>query len=170
RATLDELQATSELNAASFVDWALAREDEMRYLASLDAARDLDERQLEHLLERIASAQGHYDTIFFVAPNGRGVVGVSYDGRAQVLSAEEAEAFDVANRDWFRAAINGNDSFSQPVISRATGNRVSTLAIPVRRGQQVVGVIRGAVRVDTILGRVSELARADGSEIFLLDG
>lgn len=169
RATLDELQATGELNAASFVDWALARQDEMRYLASLDAARDIDEPQLEHLLERIADAQGFYDTIFFVAPNGRGVVGVSYDGRAQVLSAEEAEAFDVADRDWFRQAISGTDSFSQPVISRATGNRVSTVAIPVRRGQQIVGVIRGAVKVDTLLSRVSELARDQGSEIFLLD-
>ncbi len=169
QATLDELEATGRLNAESFVDWALARQDEMRYLASLDAAIDIDELGLEHLLERIAAAQGFYDTIFFVAPNGRGVVGVAYDGRARVLSRDEAQAFDVADRDWFRQAISGQDSFSQPVLSRATGNRVSTVAIPVRRDGRIIGVVRGAVRVDTILKRVSELNRGPGSEIFLLD-
>jgi len=107
--------------------------------------------------------------LIFVAPNGRGVVGVSYDGRARVLPRAEAEAFDVADRDWFRNAVAGNDTFSQPVVSRATGNRVSTVAIPVRNGQQIVGVMRGAVRVDTIIERVNQLERGAGTEIFLLD-
>lgn len=54
-------------------------------------------------------------------------------------------------------------------MSRATGNRVSTVAIPVRRGGEIVGVMRGAVMVDTIIDRVAELSRSAGTEIFLLD-
>jgi len=56
--TLEEVSTTGELNMQSFLDWALARQDEMRYLASLDAARFQDREQLEQLLQRIADMQG----------------------------------------------------------------------------------------------------------------
>lgn len=168
-ASIDQLQTMGELNAQSFEDWARARQDEMRYLADVNASVHGNLDELEHLLERIAEAQGFYDTIFFVGTDGRGVVGVSYDGRAQVMRRSEAQAFDVADRAWFQRAISGTDTFSQPVVSRATGNRVSTVAIPVRRGGEIVGVMRGAVMVDTIIDRVAELSRSAGTEIFLLD-
>ncbi|MDO9519852.1 MAG: methyl-accepting chemotaxis protein [Pseudohongiella sp.] len=170
RVTLDELETSGRLNVNSFVQWAQSRQDEMQYLASLDAARFGDLDLLEQLLQRIADAQGFYDTIFLVDTSGFGVIGVEYAGQqARILSPEEAQAFAVADRDWFQQAMRGQNAFSQPVVSRATGNTVSTVAIPVRVGQQIVGVMRGAVRVDTILARVSELARGEGSEVYLLD-
>jgi len=98
-----------------------------------------------------------------------GVVGVEFDGQSRVMPREEANAFVVSDRAWFQQAISGEDAFSQPVVSRATGNTVSTIAIPVRVGNQIVGVMRGAVKVDTLLARVSELSRGAGSEAYLLD-
>jgi methyl-accepting chemotaxis protein len=170
RVTLDELETSGRLNVNSFQQWALARQDEMQYLASLDAARYGELTLLEQLLQRIADAQGFYDTIFLVDTDGFGVVGVEYEGQqARIMPPEEAEAFAVADRDWFQQAMRGQDAFSQPVVSRATGNIVSTVAIPVYLGQEIVGVMRGAVRVDTILARVSELTRGEGSEVYLLD-
>lgn len=111
-ASIDQLQTMGELNAQSFEDWARARQDEMRYLADVNASVHGNLDELEHLLERIAEAQGFYDTIFFVGTDGRGVVGVSYDGRAQVMRRSEAQAFDVADRAWFQRAISGTDTFS----------------------------------------------------------
>ena len=169
RVTLDELETSGSLNVNSFLQWAQARQDEMQYLASLDAARFGDLELLEQLLQRIADAQGFYDAIFLVNTAGFGVVGVEYDGQARIMPREEAQAFAVADRDWFQQAMRGENAFSQPVVSRATGNTVSTVAIPVRVGQQIVGVMRGAVRVDTILSRVSELTMGEGSEAYLLD-
>lgn len=170
RATLEELEISGSLNVNSFLQWSLARQDEMMYLASLDAARFGELELLEQLLQRISDAQGYYDTIFLVDTTGFGVVGVEYNGQfTRVLPREEARAFAVADRDWFQQAMRGENAFSQPVVSRATGNTVSTVAIPIRVGQQIVGVMRGAVRVDTILSRVSELARSEGSEAYLLD-
>ena len=76
--TMNEMEVSGALNVRSFLDWALARQDEMRYLASLDAVRLQDLAQIEHLMLQIANAQGYYDTIFFVDPAGSGVVGVEY--------------------------------------------------------------------------------------------
>lgn len=169
RVTLHELETSGSLNVNSFLQWAQARQDEMQYLASLDAARFGDLELLEQLLQRIADAQGYYDTIFMVDTAGFGVVGVEYSGQARIMPREEAQAFAVADRGWFQQAMRGEDAFSQPVVSRATGNTVSTVAIPIMVGGQIVGVMRGAVRVDTILSRVSELTMGEGSEAYLLD-
>ncbi|MDX3775191.1 methyl-accepting chemotaxis protein [Chromatiaceae bacterium AAb-1] len=169
-AVINTLETTGQLSAEAFTEWLLVRQDEMRYLAQTDAAITGDLSQLAGLLLGIARSQGNYDTIFLVSPYGRGLVGVSYQNeQAQLLSESEAAAFDVADRDWFQQAISGKPVFSQPVISRATGSQVSTVAIPVIHNNQVVAVMRGAVQLSTIFKKVSELSRNDYTEVYLLD-
>ncbi|MDP2283356.1 MAG: methyl-accepting chemotaxis protein, partial [Pseudohongiella sp.] len=107
RVTLTELEVTGDLSVKSFLQWAQARQDEMAYLASLDAARFGDLAQLEHLMQRITESQGFYDTIFLVDTSGFGVIGVEYDGQARVMPPEEAQAFAVADREWFQQAMRG---------------------------------------------------------------
>ena len=167
---LDRLEGQGSLNNQAFTDWLLARQDEMRYIASLNAAQEVDVARLNHLFQKIAERQGFYDTIFFVNREGRGVAGVAYKGEARIMSPAEASEFNVADREWFRQAIGGEDAFSQPVISRATGNMVSTIAIPVRHDGQIIGVVRGAVQLTTLVSRINSLKRDAGTEIFLLDG
>jgi len=170
RATLDELETSGSMNVDSFMQWAQARQDEMQYLASLDAARFGDLDLLEHLMQRISDAQGYYDTIFLVDTSGSAVAGVERTGQVtRVLSRAEASEFDVSDRDWFQTAVRGENAFSEPAVSLDTCNNVGTVAVPVRLGHQIVGIIGGSVKIDTILNRASSLARGEGSEAFLLD-
>ncbi|SEO45298.1 methyl-accepting chemotaxis protein [Aquisalimonas asiatica] len=169
-AALNDLYGTGDAYTRAFSDWLTARQDEMRYLASLNAAEELDADALNHLLERIADARGYYDTIFVVGEDGRGIAGVAHDGEARVLSAEEAHDFDVADRAWFQTAISGEDVFSNPLVSRATGNRVSNVVIPIRDNGQVIAVMRGAVQLDTIVEQVEYMADDQSFEVYLVDG
>lgn len=170
RAVVNTLQTTSVLNADAFTDWLLARQEEMRYLARLPQAQQLELDDTAVLMQQLAQAQGYYDTIFVVSPSGKGMAGVSFvNGQAQILDVAEANAFDVADRAWFKQAISGRDAFSQPIVSRATGNRISTIAIPIRRNNEIVAVMRGAVQLTTIFARVNDLSRNDYTEIYLLD-
>jgi len=170
RAVVNTLQTTSVLNADAFTDWLLARQEEMRYLARLPQAQQLQLDDTAVLMQQLAQAQGYYDTIFVVSPSGKGMAGVSFvNGQAQILDVAEANAFDVADRAWFKQAISGRDAFSQPIVSRATGNRISTIAIPIRRNNEIVAVMRGAVQLTTIFARVNDLSRNDYTEIYLLD-
>ncbi|MGP9801666.1 methyl-accepting chemotaxis protein [Rheinheimera sp. NSM] len=170
RAVVNTLQTTSVLNADAFTDWLLARQEEMRYLARLPQTQQLQLDDTAVLMQQLAQAQGYYDTIFVVAPSGKGMAGVSFvNGQAQILDVAEANAFDVADRAWFKQAISGRDAFSQPIVSRATGNRISTVAIPIRRNNEIVAVMRGAVQLTTIFARVNDLSHNDYTEIYLLD-
>ena len=167
---INDLDGRGERYAQSFSDWLVARQDEMRYLASLDPARRSSSNELNHLLQQIAQAQGFYDTIFVVQPDGRGLVGVSYEnGRARIMPQSEANDFNVPDRAWFRTAISGQDVFSQPVVSRATGNLVSTVASPIRQDGRIVGVMRGAVTLDGLIARVRELAGDSEVDIYLIN-
>ncbi|RUO28107.1 methyl-accepting chemotaxis protein [Aliidiomarina sedimenti] len=167
-AALNRLQGTSEGGAQSFMDWLLARQDELRLYASLDAFVEQDEAQMENLLVRLAEEHGYWDTIYFVDTSGVGQFAVSYDGSAEVLTQQQANQFVVADRDWFRSAVRGNEVFSEPLVSRASGNRVSTVVIPVYRDREIIGVLRGAVMLDTVTDRVQQLPVSDDAEVFVL--
>lgn len=167
---VSSLRSAAELNADAFTDWLLVRQDEMRLLATLPSVQQLNLPLATELMQQLAQNSGFYDTIFVVGPDGLGMAGVSFaNGQAKVLSEAEANAFNVADRAWFKQAIAGQDTFSQPVVSRATGQTVSTIAIPIRQNNQIVAVMRGAVQLETIFRKVNELSRNDYTEIYLLD-
>ncbi|MCP1726729.1 methyl-accepting chemotaxis protein [Natronospira proteinivora] len=169
QATVNQLQGTGEMMTESFAQWLNARQDEVRYIAGLAPVRNLEVDQINHFLAQLADQDGYFDTIFFVSPNGRGLSGVSHDGDARIMSPEEANDFHVADRDWFRQAIRGEAVFSQPLVSRATGNRVSNVVIPVYDdAQQVAGVVRAAVRLDVLFDRMEDLSLGGESDTFLL--
>lgn len=167
---IHSLEGQGERYAQSFNDWLLARQDEMLYLASLQPVIEGEVQAVSHLMAQIANAQGYYDTIFLVTPEGRGAAGISYEQqRARILSTDESYAFNVPDRAWFQQAVGGANVFSQPVISRATGNQVSTVASPVYRRGQIVGVMRGAVTLDTLIERIRELNQDPATDIFLIN-
>ncbi len=169
--SLASLQATSENNAESFTQWLEARQDEMRFLARLDASVERDLEQVEHLLFEITDMDNYYDTIFLVGADGIGMAGVDLNsGNTRIMPEQEANDFVVDDRAWFQQAVSGEPAFSQPVVSRATGNLVSTVAIPVYQNNEVVAVMRGAVMIDTLVDRLNALSRDAGTEIYLLDG
>lgn len=167
---LERLQTEGAMDAAAFTQWLIARQHEMQFLARLEAARQMDADALSHLLQELVAVQPAYDTVFVVDTQGRGIAGIANEGRIRVLSREEAHGFHVADREWFRRSIQGEEVFSRPLISRATGQRISNVAIPIRHQGRVVGVMRGAVSMETIVRRVAELGDGESMEVYLLDG
>ncbi len=169
--SMGDLHAMGESNEQSFTDWLQARQDEMRFLARLEASRNLDADAVAELMFELTDMDQYYDTIFLVGTDGIGVASVDLnEGDTRIMPTSEANAFDVADREWFQSAVSGNPTFSQPVVSRATGNTVSTVAIPVYDNNEIVAVMRGAVMIDTLVDRVNDLDRPEGTEIFLVDG
>ncbi|MDM7857124.1 methyl-accepting chemotaxis protein [Thiopseudomonas acetoxidans] len=168
--TLENLAQQSQSHAHAFTEWLNVRQDEMRVMANTREARALDAWGIAQLLVTLTETNQFYDTVFLLNPEGRGLAGVSFENnQARILSANEAWDFNVADREWFKSAVAGNDVFSQPIISRASGNLVSTVAIPVRQNGQVVGVVRGAVQIDTLVKRLAALPRDAGTEIYIVD-
>ncbi len=169
---LAKAERLGQANADLIEAWMRARRDEIRYLAQLDGFASMDIEAVNDHLRELSQHNGHYDTIFLVSPAGIGVAGVERDPAAEttvVLTPGEAAAFQVSDRDWFRRAMAGEHVISEVLISRATGRRVATVASPVYENGAIVGVVRGAVLMDTVLQRVSGLSLQDGMEAYLVD-
>jgi len=54
---------------------------------------------------------------------------------------------DIHDRDYFKQALNGEESISNTVASRASGHPVFVLAEPVKADNKVAGVILGAIEM-----------------------
>lgn len=166
---MERLNGVGQMNAQSFSDWLSARQDEVRYIANLRYVQEQNQEEITNYLENLAESQGFYDTVYFVDPDGRGFAGVSYDNGAVRLSQDEAYEFNVGDRAWFQDAIRGNDVFSQPLVSRATGNRVSNVVIPVYDRGEIIGVVRAAVNLASLTEQMAEIERDEATEIYLID-
>ena len=171
-AELARVEGLADANAELIAAWMNARRDEIRYLAKLDAVVNLQTNDVNRLLMELSEHNHAYDTIYLIGPDGRGLAGVEFNRQSRttrVLSRPEANSFQVADRDWFRRAVAGEHVISEVLISRATGNRVATIASPVYRDGAVVGVVRGAVLMDTIFQQVRGVALLAGMEAYLVD-
>src|SRR5690554_3183146 len=137
--TLESLDFAADSATDSFVTWLTTRQDEIRFASTLKVMKDLDADRLPFALSSIANANGFYDSIYVVTPDGKGLAGITYtDGKATPLSYYEAAEFQVADRSWFKRAIAGDEVFSAPLVSRSTGNFISNVVIPIRDQGEVI--------------------------------
>lgn len=168
--TVDSLDYAAGNASDTFMTWLETRQDEIRFASTLKVMRDLDTNRLSSALSSIANANGFYDSIYVVTPDGVGLAGVSYaDGEATPIPPSKAANFKVADRAWFKNAIVGNEVFSAPLVSRSTGNFISNVVIPIRVDGQVIAVLRAAVLLENITKQVQGLNITGDPDIFLLD-
>lgn len=171
-AELAKADGLGSSNAEMIASWVQARRDEIRYLSSLDVFVHFDVTAAQQYLHQLSLHNNHYDTIFLIPANGTAIAGVEFmgaTGDSQIMSPAATAEFQVADRDWFQRAMRGEHVISEVLLSRATGNRVSTIASPVYRNGNIVGVVRGAVLMDTVLEQVSGLELGEGMEAYLID-
>lgn len=167
---VEKLLSIGESNSEFITEWLETRQSEMRYIANIDTVKQMEQTHIENLLQTLAEDQGFYDTIFFVDEKGVGYAGIEFsEDSARIQTEAEVKEFIVDDRDWFKSAIAGNDTFSQPLVSRATGNHVITVAVPIKQGSNIIGVMRGAVLLDTILERIQQLDIGENAEAYLVD-
>lgn len=170
KAAVKYLSSQTSHNAQAISEWLISRRNEMQFIASSKSAQNVDKMSLSHLLLNFADLNGDYDTLFFIDLEGRGVVGVDHkDGSTRVMTESEAKSFFVQDREWFKRVSKGKDTFSDPLVSRATGKRVSIVAVPVYREDKFVGIIRGAVLLSSLINKVSNIQKTENSEVFLVD-
>ena len=140
-----EITTLGSKNIDFIEEWFEQRMREMKTIAQYPAAQNIDQDALEPILRAAQQQLLHYENIIYVDPNGRGVTASNKE--TDVLG------FDVWDRDWFQQVRTGKDTFSEPLLSRATGNLVVTTAAPVLKNGTFFGTVRGAVQLDTLSTR-----------------
>ncbi len=140
-----ELHQVSKLNARLLEWWIGDRQRDIAtwstqkvYLDSMQdtfmgkASRKKANADLESLLQNYK----YYETINLV--NSQGEIIAS-------SSMEKVKDINLADRDYFKTAMQGKDAISPVLVSRATKNPIFVISSPVRIRDQVVGALIGVV-------------------------
>ncbi len=169
-ATIQRLASAGENTSVNFNEWLLGRQNVVRIAARAPATINFDMEPMRLVITNLAEARGFFDTIYVLDTNGTGIMGISYvNGQSIFIPPSEASSFQVSDRDWFKEALQGNDVISQPLISRASGNNITNMAIPIRNNGRIVGVLRAAVKLENLTQQLQNLKIDGNPNVFLVD-
>ncbi len=160
----------SQSYAEQFNEWMHARTQEVQLLSQLSYSQEAKWQELYPVMEALALSSPYFDSIIMVDASADAQVGLTVNnGRPVRISDQQLSSMSVPDREWFQRARQGNLFIQPPIESRATGNLVATIAVPVMYNNQVVGVMTGSVRMNALIERVQAFERSQGVEIFILD-
>jgi len=87
----------------------------------------------------------------------------------QLVRSNDEDLVNVAQREFFKQAMNGNESYVSDVIVTLTNNElIVVIATPVRdMDNNIIGVLQANVYLDQLSEFVTELSK-DGSNVYIL--
>lgn len=99
---------------------------QLNALAAVDLFEDIqgNKAQIKTLITKVAQANGH---INMTVVNARGE-GWNTDG----------DSVNLADREYFKQIMKGQDTISDPLISKTTGKRIIVLGVPLKNKENVI--------------------------------
>jgi len=128
-----ELSSNSELQVTTMRLWLDERIDNLVTLAGTARVRTMDSTQVVDALDQYAKQWTAFDSIAL------------YDLNGETVYRTDGTKISVADRDYFKNALEGKTFISDPVVSRASGKTVFVVSAPVIKDGKVVGVVGGPI-------------------------
>lgn len=136
-------------------------QDELKWVANDATFESMDVNKYVDRLEELAREEAAYYTLMFVAyPDGR------YYRSGRGFSDQKID-----DREYFKKIFIEKADFAMtsPDISKTTGEKKYTLAVPIRRGGEVVGALCGNVSLNTLKKVVSECKLGKNGITYIVD-
>lgn len=142
--------------------WFQSRTDEMEIAAESDIMKSLDPARINPFLTTLDNRSEVFETMFVL--DTAGIVAAH--------TKPESIGSDYSDRSYYPTTLAGEASYSDVLISKATGNRIVVITTPIKDANgKVVGILAGSanfeVLINTYLTLEEEQKRA---EVLLVDG
>lgn len=87
-----------------------------------------------------------------------------------VITNENANAaLDLKERQYVKDALTGETAVSDVLISKLTGNAVITVAVPLKSGNQVLGVLAAVINLNTISKHAAAIKVGEKGYCYIID-
>lgn len=133
----------------------------METLAGLNRIRGMDPAEASTAVVQYFKQWGVYESVFVTDVTGN------------VVSASDGASFSVADRAYFKEAMQGKNVISEPLISKATGNIIFVVAVPVHPSddsKEVIGILGGTLTTSAFNKILDASVNGETGEAFLVDG
>lgn len=155
---IDEIQAQCESLAAataSQVNIYLERyRDELSELTGAGYLQEMNETELASFLASIKSED--YDSFYVIWPDGQAVT-------------DTGEKVNLSDREYFQQAMQGKPVISTLVKSKATGNLVAPVAVPIKAEGQIAGVLGASIKTEKLVGIVNSVKVGETGAAYMID-
>lgn len=151
------MKTSAENNAKDIGNWLGTRKSELTLLAALPVIQNGVPEDILPVLQSIAKGNNTYLLISYVDPQG-------------IALTSQGAKLNVSERDYFQKAIGGNPFISDPMIGKSTGRPLTVISIPVKKDNQVTGVIYGAIDMETIEKKVLDIKAGQTGYAFVVQG
>lgn len=156
------------LAASSAKETALWLDEKKSYISTMANSPLVQSGDREAILAYLRSEMvrlKHYETLFVIDEKGN-----YYSYTRNSDGAIARVSGNVADRAYYTEAMKGRIVLSDPLISKATGNPVVVVAVPITQDGKVVGVAAGALNIDELVQRVAAVKVAKTGYAFVVRG
>jgi hypothetical protein len=87
------------------------------------------------------------------------------DGSYYVVGMGKTDQ-NIADRAYFPVVMSGNNTYSELVVSKATGEKALIVAVPVTTEGEVIGILGTSVFLEDLSGIISEQMRLSDDMVF----
>lgn len=151
------MKTSAESNAKDIGDWLGMRKSELIMIAALPTVQSGVLENIIPILKSAAKANDAYTLVSYV------------DIQGNAFTSQGAK-LKVMERDYFQQAISGKIFISDPMIGKSTGRPLTVISIPVKKDNQVTGVIYGAIDMETIEKKVLNIKVGQTGYAFVVQG
>jgi methyl-accepting chemotaxis protein len=153
----DDLQDMAKAEGRNIGDWLEARASEMTMMSVTPVIQSGKKEDIMPFLVAAAKANKVYDGLSYADLNGNYFSSLGATG-------------SVADRDYFKKAVQGQLAISDPLVSRSSGNLITVVAVPVKTDGKVVAVLYGAVDIQAIAKEVLEVKVGKTGYAYVIQG
>lgn len=155
-------------NSASHLDaWLRGLKSEITAIARTPQLRSQNWEIVSPYLRDVGRYMQEYNVLAYTLPDGT-IYDTHIDKSRQIKDGKKS--FKVSDRAWFRAALGGSVTASDPFVSRGTGLTQINIAAPVLdTSQQPVAILAGSITIERIEQELSQLRFGEGSYAFALN-
>ena len=130
----------------------------LRTAANLDEIQSMDRTKQEPILKAI---QKEYPWMYLVFT-------VDYDGM-NIARNDNKSLRDYSDRQYYKDVVGGKKLSWQTLIGKTSKKPSLVLAVPIKSGERLVGVIAAAMTVDVISNNIANWRQGDTGYAFLVD-
>ncbi|WP_167090928.1 cache domain-containing protein [Massilia frigida] len=154
-----QLMMTASGIATGITGWDEANVRALRQTAKLDDIRSMDAARQTPVLRTMGESYEWAFVVYTIEPTGE-----------NVARSDDKPLTRYGERSYFQAAMKGEISSRQVLISKSTGRPALTLAVPIRNAMGgTVGVLAMAMKLDDISRVIKDTRIGDTGYAILLD-
>lgn len=136
-----DMTHTAEATAGDVGDWLTARKMELSLMAAAPVMKQGDKAAIVPYLAEAKNTNSVFDGLGYISPDG------NFIGNSGVT-------MNVVASDYFVKGMRGEISITNPMISKVRGNTVVVVAVPVKVGDKVTGVLFATIDIKSLTEKV----------------